>query len=405
MSMLKPKIELSIDVDDYPHLKKYNEFLKNGKVMSSNNYVNMAGGLVENGVSDDVFIYFNGVAEDSPVNHKFAYGDTIKKLFLSILDNQWEYKTNIISEASRLIRLEKGEKSVGKPFYEFTLEEIEKYIKDNYREEYYKMRSNVVTANSFLSIFQIMYSNDNWKKAGEAETLKRILNIKNISNPLMTKRELKGMMQQATDFQELIAQVLVFEGVKQSSRKELNELVYIKKSDIHDDYIEITHGNNPRKIYLDKFEMKFIKMAAMQKTTTINQKYIKDDNIRRLFDLYDTEYLLRAQARTDFKNQNKGTISNNTILSRLNKFKIQYEKMYDKPNMNFRNIANSGKVNSIDKYIIDGDSEQEAFIKTLKKFGEWDFSEKPEINPTKMIGNRQRINRMKKMWEINSSIK
>ena len=116
--------------------------------------------------------------------------------------------------------------------------------------------------------------------------------------------------------------------------------------------------------------------------------------------LSDTPYVLRGIVGRKQKNTNSQILSYGAAYDRLQECKNQYESYnVELDDFSANYIAMCGKSYYIYKYMNEGQSETEAIVNTLKRFGEWNTigDHKEDV---KLDTNKNRIARLRRSYSM-----
>ncbi|UUV99374.1 hypothetical protein [Vagococcus luciliae] len=323
----------------------------------------------------------------------FTYGDSSKKVFLSNLSELWETESSLNYAYRVLDWVEEVESISNKPIYMANKNEVTDIIPVVFNDtSYYGMRFRVkvfMEIQLFLEEFiKVELNSLGWEIYFKSD---RFRNIFLVDEPI-TKEELLKLFNISKNAQNGIIPLLIFEGLTFSRIEEKDEIRYLKELNIKNNEIKIEkEDNNSRIIHIDNE----IRHAI---SNVIHEKYILQNRFGHedIKMLNKSEYLLKVA-------KNNGT--NNNILtyrgaySRLSHCFDTYQINISHKTINPKIIKLSGQYHYINKYISEGFTQQEAMRRTLKRFGEWVFLKDVKKEPSHM-SNRQKMNRLKKKWEV-----
>ena len=328
----------------------------------------------------------------------FKYNDTMKKIFLLDLSEKWIAEISMNTAINALEEVSKYEDKFGKSVLDFDEEEIKYSIIDMFSGlMYHKLRSTVNIIARLQEFYKDLKESEyEWRAYGKVEALRKTLGGK-ISQDIVTKKDLLNLISVMPNAQESIIPLLIFEGVNFSKVEEMDELRYLKASDVQGNKI-IIHGKNSRVLDIDNEVAEALEKA-------INAEYLFKtvQHELRYIELEDTEFILRpsilSRKRKD-TSYDMSVMSFRGVYSRFSLCREQIEStMYDVP-FSPKAIENFGKVYYVTRYIADGLDMYEAIRKTLKRFGTWRYGgENENVTPH----NVQLVNRLKNLWLVHSS--
>ena len=331
-------------------------------------------------------------------NLKFEYNDTMKKIFLLDLSEKWIAEISMNTAINALEEVSKYEKKYLKSVLDFNEEEIKYSIIDMFSGlMYHKLRSTVNIIARLQEFYkELREPKFEWRTYGKVEILRKTLGGK-INQDIVTKKDLLDLVSIMPNVQESIIPLLIFEGVNFSKVEEMDELRYLKASDIKGNKI-IIRGANARVLDIDNEVAEALEKA-------INAEYLFKtvQHELRYVELEDTEFILRpsilSRKRKD-TSYDMSVMSFRGVYSRFSLCREQIEStMYDVP-FSPKAIENFGKVYYVTRYIADGLDMYEAIRKTLKRFGTWRYGgENENVTPH----NVQLVNRLKNLWLVHSS--
>lgn len=369
------------------------KFLKNKNLFEENDIETMKKIAV---IMDD---YSNiGELIVSDRNLKFEYNDTMKKIFLLDLSEKWIAEISMNTAINALEEVSKYEKKYLKSVLDFNEEEIKYSIIDMFSGlMYHKLRSTVNIIARLQEFYQeLKEQQSEWRAYGKVEMLRKTLGGK-INQDIVTKKDLLDLVSVMPNVQESIIPLLIFEGVNFSKVEEMDELRYLKVSDVQGNKI-IIRGANARVLNIDNEVAEALEKA-------INAEYLFKtvQHELRYVELEDTEFILRpsilSRKRKDMS-YDVNVMSFRGVYSRFSLCREQIEStMYDVP-FSPKAIENFGKVYYVTRYVADGLDMYEAIRKTLKRFGTWRYGgENENVTPH----NVQLVNRLKNLWLVHSS--
>lgn len=328
----------------------------------------------------------------------FNYNDTMKKVFLLDLSEKWIAEISMNTAINALEEVSAYEKKYMKSVLDFNEEEIKYSIIDMFSGlMYHKLRSTVNIIARLQEFYkEVKEPQFEWRAYGKVDMLRKTLGG-TISQDIVTKKDLLNLVSVMPNVQESIIPLLIFEGVNFSKVEEVDELRYLKVSDIQGNKI-IIRGTNARVLDIDNDVAEALEKA-------INAEYLFKtvQHELRYIELEDTEFILRpsilSRKRKD-TSYDMDVMSFRGVYSRFSLCREQIEStMYDVP-FSPKAVENFGKVYYVTRYIADGLNMYEAIRQTLKRFGTWRYGGVNEnVNPH----NVQLVNRLKNLWLVHSS--
>lgn len=358
-------------------------------------------------LSENYEEFLSIVIEDSE-DLVFEYSDALKKLFIINLSETWTADITITNALNTLIRVEENEKTFEKSVLNLTNEEVAKTVVDLFEQmKYHRLRARL----NVIARLQDFYKSENglpniWKEYKNVAQLKSLFSNANIKEDSLTKRNLLNLSRVMSNNQDIVIPLLIFEGVRLSKNEELDELRYLKKSDLSSDNVLTIKGRlgdtevTERAIQLDEDVAKIIRKAISEKfiTTTMHGKI-------RFFELNNTDYIVQPSlfGKKKTNNAESDSISFRGSYGRVSLCKEALESvMYDIP-FSPKTIEKFGKIYSVNRLINEGFTLQEALRETLKRFGDWNDipEELSDIERRKISAlNHQLVSRLKELWEV-----
>lgn len=328
----------------------------------------------------------------------YKFDDTLKKLFILALSDKWLSEISISSVINAFKIIENKEEEFNKSVMQFQESEIEESMIDLFGRSYYFRLRQGINIFSKLQLFYKGYINmtASWETYKDQQRIERIIG-QEVKRDIATKKDLLNLISIMPNVQESIIPLLIFEGVSFSKIEELDELRYLKASDVRGNKIFIA-GSNERVLDIDDETAEALSMAIdaeyLFKTVHHEFKYVE---------LEDTEYILRPTILSRKRNDtsyDKDIMSFRGAYSRFLLCKDLIEStMYDVP-FSPKILEKFGKVYYVNKYLVEGIDVYDAIRKTLLRFGDWEGDvEKNKSNPS----NVQMVNRMKRIWDLYSS--
>lgn len=331
---------------------------------------------------------------------EFKYDDVLKKVFLSDLSEKWEVEQSVMYAINAFETVEHFEDKFNKSVLLFSQSEVEEASVGLFEDmRYYSLRFKINTFDRIQKFYQknidFGESKDVWAKAHSTESLKEIL--VSTENESVTREELFQLFNIMPNMQDSIIPILIFEGVLYSRIEEDDELRYIKQSDVSNKKIELAKGgdrSNTRVIEIDG-EVELMVQKVMTQKFMLRTRF----HNKELVDLADTEYLLKPMIGTRSREDNGDSISFRGAYNRFLNCKEQFEANIDHKNFTPKTIQQCGKAYYVSRFIEEGAELPDALRMTCKRFGDWTYLE-DESKENGIQANRQRVARLKKVWEV-----
>lgn len=329
---------------------------------------------------------------------KYKFDDALKKLFILALSDTWSSEISISSVVNAFKIIENKEEEFNKGVMQFQESEIEESMIDLFGRSYYFRLRHGINIFSKLQTFYKDYINmtSSWETYKDQQRIEGIIG-QEVKTDIVTKKDLLNLISSMPNVQESIIPLLIFEGVSFSKIEEMDELRYLKASDVRGNKIFIG-GAYERIIDIDDEVAdalsKAINAEYLFKTVQHEFKYVE---------LEDSEYILRPTILSRKRNDtsyDKDIMSFRGAYSRFLLCKDLIEStMYDVP-FSPKILENFGKVYYVNKYLGEGIDVYDAIRKTLLRFGNWEGDiEKSKSN----VKNVQMVNRLKKIWDLHTS--
>lgn len=326
---------------------------------------------------------------------EYQFDDALKKLFILALSVTWSSEISISSVVNAFKIIENKEKEFNKSVMQFQESEIEESLIDLFGRSYYFRLRHGINIFSKLQTFYKDYINmtASWETYKDQQRIEGIIG-QEVKRDIVTKKDLLHLISVMPNVQESIIPLLIFEGVSFSKIEEMDELRYLKTSDVRGNKVFIG-GVNERVLDIDDD-------VAYALSKAINSEYLFKTvhNELNYVELEDNEYILRpaisSRKRID-TSYDKDVMSFRGAYSRFHLCKEFVEStMYDIP-FSPKILENFGKVYYVNKHLGEGIDVYDAIRKTLSRFGNWEGDiEKNKSN----VKNVQMVNRLKKIWDI-----
>lgn len=326
---------------------------------------------------------------------EYQFDDALKKLFILALSDTWSSEISISSVVNAFKIIENKEKEFNKSVMQFQEAEIEESLIDLFGRSYYFRLRHGINIFSKLQTFYKDYINmtASWETYKDQQRIEGIIG-QEVKRDIVTKKDLLHLISVMPNVQESIIPLLIFEGVSFSKIEEMDELRYLKTSDVRGNKVFIG-GVNERVLDIDDD-------VAYALSKAINSEYLFKTvhNELNYVELEDNEYILRpaisSRKRID-TSYDKDVMSFRGAYSRFHLCKEFVEStMYDIP-FSPKILENFGKVYYVNKHLGEGIDVYDAIRKTLSRFGNWEGDiEKNKSN----VKNVQMVNRLKKIWDI-----
>lgn len=329
---------------------------------------------------------------------QYKFDDALKKLFILALSDTWSSEISISSVVNAFKIIENKEEEFNRSVMQFQESEIEESMIDLFGRSYYFRLRHGINIFSKLQTFYKDYINmtSSWEAYKDQQRIEGIIG-QEVKMDIVTKKDLLNLISIMPNVQESIIPLLIFEGVSFSKIEEMDELRYLKASDVRGNKIFIG-GAYERIIDIDDEVAdalsKAINAEYLFKTVQHEFKYVE---------LEDSEYILRPTILSRKRNDtsyDKDIMSFRGAYSRFLLCKDLIEStMYDVP-FSPKILENFGKVYYVNKYLGEGIDVYDAIRKTLLRFGNWEGDiEKSKSN----VKNVQMVNRLKKIWDLHTS--
>lgn len=362
--------------------------------------------ITREGLDEDIDAHFEESESDSVVaiETDFKINPTQKKIFLAYLSDIWESDVSIYFASKFLEEIEEFEAEYGKQFIEFDEDETIAYIQGmRGRNSFHSLKRKINVGmkyfDFYMSPFGLNKKQNFWRKYNLTKTLVKIVKLDN-SERNLTKEDLLNLSDSTVSPQQSIIPILLFEGLSYS-KGETDTLRFLKKEDIKENGIFIKAYTNDRdesgfKLSVDRFidldeDVMDVLIQASQ-SRSIARIWRSELGV---LELKDSVYVLRA---AEGKRSSSGgdEISYGGVYERLQYCHTQLEAMgLVLDSLGRIYISNCGKSHYIKKYMNEGCTEREAVIKTLKRFGEWNYGDNTsEEEEARLKTNKARISRL-----------
>lgn len=328
--------------------------------------------------------------ENEEVNYEI--GDAIKKNFIYSLTNKWETEKSIRTVSRYIKEIEEFEIKFSKALYNFTDEEVQQTISELFvNNNYYGVRLRVKACMDMQNMYS-KYLNEeiakSWTTYFKSDTFRTLVN----QDDAITVKEIKGIFNILDNAQDGIVPVLIFEGVKLED-VEQDEIRFLEKTDVKDGLILLNKGTDKERSIEVAVDVEDMLNSAIQ------QKVIITTNKRREYiELLQNNYILRAANLRGKAINEDEPMKYRGVFSRVRHVSEQFNASISQKTMTPRTIRNSGKNYYINKYLTEGYDKWEAFRMTLKRFGEWKYSDGYDAEKRDPY-NKQKVDRIKKLWE------
>lgn len=326
----------------------------------------------------------------------FRVQDSMKKLFLVNLSDEWESSLTEQSAMSALLAIEERELLYSKSAINFSEKEIAESMVDLLGDmRYHRLRNRINIISKMQKFYEKYITTDaRWEKFKGQKEISQILG-QEFQEYVLTRKDLIDLTKVMANVQDSVIPLLIFEGVRLSKIDDFDELRYLKKSDYKGNKLVI-RGNGtvaPREIAIDSEVGDVIQQAIEQEMAV---KVIRHEP--SLVPLEETDYIIRknvsSRTRKD-TSYDEDVMSFRGVYSRVTSCKNQLEAvLYDIP-FSPQSIATAGKVYYVNRYVAEGLDVYDAIRRTLLRFGTW-YGD-PEMDK-KDPKNIQLVNRLKKVW-------
>ena len=296
------------------------------------------------------------------LNGRFEYDHNLKAAFLLAHSRRHERIQPTQRVRAALVEIQKYEVEKNKSILEFTNDDmidIIQYYRNKY-VNYMTYRYYIIILNDFVK-----FCVKSFKRVGydykEIWDYKRVVNTipdNEKPNKFFTLDELLDIVKEEQSIQRAVVPILLFEGVKLSRTKELNEIGNLRTKDVRGNILDIK-GKYERLINID------VKVQLLLNQVLNEDSYF--DGIREV-EMPTTGYVLRPTG------SNQGRVgeplSEASIQKRIRILKKEYDQPIAGREFNAKNIRNSGKIAYIDRQINKGHNLSDAIYLTMVRFGE-----------------------------------
>lgn len=328
---------------------------------------------------------------------RFTFDDSLKKLFILQMSEEFESKATLNSAIQSLVRVNGLESDLGKSFKDFDEKEMARFITKNSNEMmYHKIRNNAYILGKFQDFYKKYFEyNFSWKEFSKNNKLTEVLDGE-VRDYIVTKKDLVSLTNKMYNLQESIIPLLIFEGVLLSKIEEDDELRYLKGEDVKENKIVIRNRDQSvkREIEIDKDIADTIALAY---ETMYNMKVAK--HVTYMIELEDTPYVVRPTINAKKKKHNVDVdaISFRGAFDRVKKCRTQFELDLFDVDFTPTKIKSFGKIHYVEKYLSEGLDLTMACRKTLMRFGDWRGE---DLSTAQEAVNVQSVMRLKNIYKV-----
>ena len=346
---------------------------------------------------------------DYDIEFDYDVNRTQKVIFLSYLSDIWETYYTVLVAGRFLKEIEYYELEVGKQFIEFNEDEAIETIKSlGGRNSFFGLKNKLRIAREYFEFymneFGLTQKDNFWKKYGSIKGLADLIDTEQKENNI-TREDLLNLFDKMTNPQQAIVPILIFEGLT-FSREDKDEIRFLKKQDVKRDGVFVrahTEGKDgqgfshsvDRFVEMDK-EIIDRLLISIQSDSIIRQnRSIGGKQGIDILPLKETEYVLRSSKGR--RESGSGDVASyGGTYERLRYCYVQLQSLgFDIETSSSKYMASCGKSYYITRYMSEGLTEKEAVIKTLKRFGEWNYD--PNRDHQKEVNNTTNISRINRL--------
>lgn len=392
---------------------RFNKFLTDyywTDTMTSKQMLDFAMALKESGASDLIdasLVYGDSFemvfrSEINSVGHQgaaddyiyFQQDDIMKKIFLAERSRVWAYDTTVIMAVSHFLEVDDFEDAHNVSILDFNDRQIKETIIGLYKGHRLQLLYSKVR---ILATYSRSYKGQAarlWDYYKTPSVLAELMgSSQTISDKLITKENLVNLYRDNPNPQFAIIPILIFEGVRFSTVDEVDELRFIRNEDVYQHGIFLRSGGTSAKgrfLELDKDVIKMVKTAMRQKEFYGNIRR----NDKAVFE--ETGYLLKPAGSRLQKNP----MSYSGVRIRYQEFEENAAMVYGCDQMGTIILQNCGKVHHIRRQVDSGVELNDALIKTLERYNDYEYFGDGDGKSSHTINesNRTRLNRLRTVW-------
>lgn len=329
-------------------------------------------------------------------NFCFEVDDLRKKLFLFVNSIQWNTLNTLTKAINALAYIEETELEMEKSVLNFDNEEVIQAIVNLYQGRGLSLRSTV-QAVSIASRYSSSFdggSKKSWRYNQSLASISKLMGSDQTISDSLVEEYIHSYFKEDANPQYSIVPLLIFEGVKLSTIDEEDELRYIREEDIYENGIFLKSGNpnsEGRFIELDKDVVRMVQEALHQEFYFGVMKRAQNPRFR------NTGYLIKPVELSDvFSN-----LSYHGVSKRYREFQNYLEEKTGEK-VTARTLTDYGKVRAVNQFSELGNDERTSIVKSLQRFGEFDYYLAGGIYNRKNIDetNETRIFRLKNLRKV-----
>lgn len=332
----------------------------------------------------------------------------MKKMFLVYIFDKWESDIPRKRAIVSLKEIEAEEKAFGKSCIFFNKEEMEDYIKNHFKEYgFYGMQAKAKIFSELVKFYKNDIDNDaalaDWAFYYDRKNLNKLLQFEE-SQQVVTRDDLLNLHDEMLNSQYGIMPLLLFEGLRFSTDEKKDDIRFLKTKNVYQAQLVLEERTDIVKDGLKVSGERTIDIEEdvsirIKRASAVTLLTAKDHRMGfRTYPVNQTEYVLKAQTkkgRGDYISHPTGRTRLSYALDQLSASNIYLQGITNK------DISNCGKAYYIQKYMDEGDTERQAIIKVLKRFGEWGVSVTgDEKSEQTNYSNRNRVERLRKLYKM-----
>ncbi|MBO1087165.1 hypothetical protein [Enterococcus mundtii] len=361
--------------------------------------------IIQNDLDDVVQAEFD--EEDYEVD--FSFNKVAKSIFITHLSNIWERENGIGYAIKALSEIERFETKFKKSAIMFKEEEIKEAIEGiGDRTNFYGLKFKIKIYKDYYNFFAKdlgLKAKDNlWALYQNAKKLATVIGTKE-GDRLLKREDLIDLFNTMMNPQQGIVPLLIFEGLSISRKYEVDDIRTLKRENVFSHKLKLealtdeVDGRGYRVSVDREIEIDPEVMVCIAKASASENIVRANKHELEILKLKDTPFVLRGAIGR--KMSSSGDIlSYGGVYDRLLECQRQFESLnVEIDDFSAGYIANCGKSFYIDKFMSEGNSETEAIIKTLKRFGEWNTigDHKQDV---KLDTNKIRIARLRRSYPL-----
>ena len=333
-------------------------------------------------------------ADDSELL-EYSFNDTYKKLFIVVSSRMLDTEKSVTQVIDTLVEADKFELRNDKSILSADEDEILELINTLYQGQQLLSLHRKV---SLLSRYSTSFSGtkmDVWEKYRPLRALGKLVGADQKISDSAMKNLLEGHFAESENPQSAIIPILIFEGVRLSTKDEDDELRFIKTQDIYPNGIMLKGCDEKSKgrfLQLDETTMSAVRIASAQ---TVYRGAVK-----RSIDVpfLETGYLIKP---TIDSNNQSGIMGYQGALKKYKLFQNEVKGIPNLPNMTVTKMREFGKIYNINMLLANGEALNSALVSTLQRFDDYEYTLDTLDDVEKNIiyeNNRSRIYRLHSLW-------